>query len=200
MLNTPIIYEIVQFAVGAKTIRKELIKKIIEPAKPKKILDLGCGTGYVLKYLPPCQYTGVDINKKYIQYAKSKFKKRKNTAFQEKNLNSKKVLNKTKYDCVMMNGLLHHLKDSEASNLLEIARRHLKKEGLLVGIDGCYEDKLSFLSKYLLSKDRGKYIREAEEYKKLMKIKFRTVSLETILGPAWFPYNYCLWFCKKRKN
>ena len=56
---------------------QKLIDNIINLHKPRNILDIGCGTGKILESLPAVDYYGYDISKKYINYAKKKYKSRK---------------------------------------------------------------------------------------------------------------------------
>jgi 2-polyprenyl-3-methyl-5-hydroxy-6-metoxy-1,4-benzoquinol methylase len=62
---------------------KEIIKKIYKPNH--KILDFGCAAGHYLKTLKKLDknisYTGFDITKDYIKFAKIYFKKDKNVNF-----------------------------------------------------------------------------------------------------------------------
>ena len=38
-----------------------------------KVLDVGCGPANILAYLPPVDYTGVDLNEKHIAYAREAY-------------------------------------------------------------------------------------------------------------------------------
>ena len=39
-----------------------------------KVLDIGCGLGDVLSYLPAVEYYGIDISERYIDFAKKKYR------------------------------------------------------------------------------------------------------------------------------
>jgi SAM-dependent methyltransferase len=70
----------------------------------ESILDIGCGTGRLIDYMTRknidfMNYEGVDVNKKFIQYAK-KCHRGKNIHFFNKNFISKNYAPKCKYDLV----------------------------------------------------------------------------------------------------
>ena len=59
----------------------ELIKKHLKLNKENKLLDVGCGTGEHLKYLSlGFRCTGLDINRRMIELARSKVPEAKFTS------------------------------------------------------------------------------------------------------------------------
>ena len=77
----------------------------------------------------------------------------------------------------MMNGLLHHLDDDEASALLGVLRRALKPSGVLFTLDGCLRDGLSRVANWVIRHDRGRHIRTEDGYRQLLKEHFGTVKI-----------------------
>ena len=74
ILSSPFLYNLLQFTVGAMSARKIVINNYSTIKSKYKVLDIGCGTGYIVKYLPDdISYIGIDVNKKYIDYAKNKY-------------------------------------------------------------------------------------------------------------------------------
>lgn len=109
-----------------------------------KILDIGCGNGRFLKELYSNRviergsYVGIDSSKELIEIAEENVKEVKNVFLQFYHLDlvSKpdivRYLN-TKFNLVVMFGLMHHIPDYQNRlNLINQAMRLLDKEGLLV--------------------------------------------------------------------
>ena len=68
------------------------------------------------------------------------------------------------FDIVLALGVLHHLDDNEALTLFQIAHDAMKPGGRLVTIDGVWTDDQSHIVKYLLSRDRGRFVRSEAGY------------------------------------
>ncbi|MFQ5752897.1 MAG: class I SAM-dependent methyltransferase, partial [bacterium] len=165
LLSHPVIYLMFQGIIGAKRARRESMR-LYAPTKPgQRILDIGCGTGYVVEYLPNCEYIGFDTDKSYINYAKNRYGNAGNFYCQK--FDDAAADKNGVFDLVIMNGLLHHLDDNSVKLLLERVKRVLKPNAYVVTLDGCYIDNQSFIAKRLLDGDRGKFVREKSKYESL---------------------------------
>jgi SAM-dependent methyltransferase len=80
------------------------------------------------------------------------------------------------FDIVLATGVLHHLDDEEAVELFELAARCLKPGKRLVTLDGCYVQGQSAMARIILSRDRGRFVRNEEAYSQLAASAFRTVN------------------------
>lgn len=88
--------------------------------KNKNILDIGCGRGDLFDYLKKKKiksYTGIDMNKEFINFCELKYKN-KNVNFLNKNFLDIKI--KKKYDVVFMSGLLNLPFDNNFETLEKI--------------------------------------------------------------------------------
>ena len=94
---------------------------------------------------------------------------------------------------IMMNGLIHHLDDSEVINILSVAKSTLKDTGSIVGIDGCYKNNQDIISLWMLDNDRGKFVRNRIEYELLYKKVFNNIFMELRNDISYFPYSYLIW-------
>lgn len=65
-------YDLVQDALGATRARTTLIRDYIRPSPGMRLLDMGCGTGALLSFLPELDYVGVDLSEQYIAAAKQR--------------------------------------------------------------------------------------------------------------------------------
>lgn len=176
ILSSPLVYNSFQALVGTPNMRRYVIKKNITSGINYKILDIGCGTGELIEYLPKgFDYTGFDLSNDYIEYAKKKYGKL--GSFQCMDVNDYGE-NAAQYDVVLIFTLLHHLNDAEAKTILKKAHQCLKPGGFTLSVDGVYFDGQDKLAKYILSKDRGQHIRHRDDYIKLAKDSYSSVEVE----------------------
>lgn len=61
-------------------------------------------------------------------------------------------------------GVIHHLDDPAAADLYSLAHRALRPGGRLVTFDGCFVNGQSRVARTLPTRDRGEFVRQAEEY------------------------------------
>lgn len=173
LLEKPKIYLIFQWMLGAKRARAECIKKYVHTMAGQRILDIGCGPGYVVEYFPQSEYVGFDTQEKYINYAKGKYGRW--ASFFCKELDEQTADTLKPFDYVIMNGLIHHLSDSQVTSLFKLAQRLLKPHGKLITLDGCYVKGQSGFAKRMLDNDRGKYVRDESSYVKLASVVFSRI-------------------------
>ena len=134
--SIPFIYEIVQRLMGAKNAREKFVKRFIEPFPSDAILDIGCGPAAILDYLHSVNYYGYDINKASIEKARQAYGSR--GKFFAKALTLDDLDDMPKFDIVLLTGVLHHLDDESAIDILKMAFKALKPNGRLITTDGCY--------------------------------------------------------------
>jgi len=101
------------------------------------------------------------------------------------------------FDIVMANGVLHHLEDQEVRLLTAAASRALKPGGRFCSFDGCFIDGQNPIARYLISKDRGRNVREPEEYKALVDPYFETVDLVIRHDMLRIPYTHAIMVATK---
>ena len=170
ILNSPKIYLLSQYMIGAMSARRLTLENYAGIQPGLRILDIGCGPGYIVEYLPKCEYVGFDLDERYIAYAKDHYGDRHQ--FHCRTFDAEQVENFEKFDLVLMNGLLHHVDDDLAHELIKLSRNALKEDGKLLSLDGCYKQGQSSLARYLLDKDRGQYVRQEEGYRVLAQSVF----------------------------
>ncbi len=61
-LKVPSVYNMFSAAVGGNVLRRSLIQNHVRANPGDKVIDIGCGSAEVLRYLPDVDYIGVDIN------------------------------------------------------------------------------------------------------------------------------------------
>lgn len=160
-----------------------------------RILDIGCGPGDILAYLPSdVAYTGFDANASYIAAAIDRFGER--GQFFCRHIATGMLEEFAGFDLVLANGVLHHLDDQEAATLLSIAKAALKPNGRLVTLDGCYVEGQSAIARYLLERDRGRFVREKIGYTSLAGSVFRLVEAHIRHDLMRIPYSHIIMECR----
>lgn len=104
---------------------KSLIKSI-KNYKPKKILDIGCGPGFLLSALNKNKYElyGIENDGHATEYAK------KYATIIKHDIDVKLLPIKLKFDLIVVNQVIEHVKKPE--NLIKIVKKNLKKNGILI--------------------------------------------------------------------
>ncbi len=177
VLAVPALYAGFARLVGSTRSATIFTRDYARPTPGGRVLDIGCGPAEILDYLGDVQYTGFDLSPDYIAAASKKYGNRGHFFCQRV---TRDVLpHEPSFDLVLAIGVLHHLTDDEARSLFELAHAVLVPGGRLVTLDGCYEEGQSKIARYLLSRDRGQYVRTAEGYRKLAEAVF-TKAKQTV--------------------
>jgi len=194
VLSFPSLYRLFGYLVGGKC-RARYARDYLKVRPGERVLDLGCGPGDLLGYIPECDYVGVDIDAGYIRSARERFGSR--GAFHCMPVEDFVVANPASFDLVMANGVIHHLDDEQAGALLRIAAQALKPNGRLVTLDGCFVEGQSWVSKKLLESDRGKFVRRQPEYVALAQSYFGDVVADLRHDMLNLPYTHLIMTCRK---
>jgi SAM-dependent methyltransferase len=192
ILSHPFIYSGFQSLLGAHRERQLLVEQFIKPNEGMTILDIGCGPAEILAYLPPVKYWGFDISNSYIKQATKRFGNQ--GQFICKNLTLSDLQALPKFDMVLGIGLIHHLDDATAINILQLAYAALRPNGRLVTVDCCFDSSQNFMSRLLISHDRGQHVRTVEGYSALVASTF-TNAVATLKHRRWIPYTHCIMEC-----
>lgn len=170
------------FSLFQKLIATDRIKLLlVQNAKLKpgfKVLDVGCGFGNLLEFLPKnISYVGIDISQNYINYVKKRYNSKGRFICADV---TKLGLNREKFDVIFINSLFHHLPNNDVEKLLKSLLDLIKKETVVVSADNVYLKNQSFLSRFITSSDRGKHIRDKEGYLDLTKKYFPKVNYKIV--------------------
>jgi ubiquinone/menaquinone biosynthesis C-methylase UbiE len=202
LLTNPRFYELFQKFLGGDNAKKWLVKNVWAPRSGDVIVDIGCGSGNILEYLPPdIQYLGIDTSEEYIRSARRRFAAGGTfflgTAQDFVNQNNSYF---GSADLVLCNGLLHHLSDCEALEVLELSKRIMKSDGRLVCLEATFLARQTRLSKWILNRDRGKHIRSEQEWKNLIGQAFESYSTHILTGLIRIPYTHIVIECLNARS
>ena len=194
ILSVPAGYRLFRRLVGGKDVLRIYLDEYVKPVPGEKVLDIGCGPADVLDYLPKVDYTGVDISPEYIASAQKRLGHRARffcsdvAAF---------ILQKEQgtFDLVLATGVVHHLENSQATGLFELARKALRPGGRLVTFDGCYVPGQSRMARWVLAQDRGKFVREQSQYESLASGFFSKIESTLRHDLLRIPYTHLIMRC-----
>ena len=148
--------------------RKNILISEIPSRKYKRVLDIGCGQGFITKDLPGENIIGVDISRQAILHAKKINKK--GMKFVEGSLYEFDVLFKGKsFDLIIITGVLYPQYIGNSNNLIyKIIDDLLVENGILVcvHIDDWYKSRFPYLLVNQNIYDYKEYLHRLEVYVK----------------------------------
>jgi SAM-dependent methyltransferase len=195
VLELPLFYQSWWNAVGGPGYAKALVREYVLREASNRILEIGCGPGTILPYLrlrPSDSYVGFDMNVRYIQRARSRFPQ---AQFVSARVSQYTLTEHKSFDTVLAFGIVHHLDDDEATQLFQIAHDALKSGGKLVTVDGVRTTGQSAARRWLLTRDRGDYVRNEAGYVNIASQVFTTVRSSIRSDLIRIPYTHLILEC-----
>jgi len=154
---------------------KARIRRILAQRAPRRVLDLGCGTGEFADLFAPEGYLGLDVHPGYVALARRlrpghRFECHDGTTWEGDG---------EPFDLTLINGVLHHLDDATARALLGSALRHTRRGGSLVVIEDAEVEGGGPLAGLVHALDHGHFIRSPETWTRLVGEFLRIDESET---------------------
>ncbi|GAA1521780.1 class I SAM-dependent methyltransferase [Nocardioides humi] len=173
-----------QKALGADRLRYAALEAAgIQPGET--VLDIGCGPAYYLDRLPSdITYHGFDTSQPYLEWAGRRFP---SASFHHGIFDADAAAGLPEFDVVLMLGLLHHVDDAHAQELMRLCAEKLNPGGRLVTVDTCYSPGQGRISKWISDNDRGEFVRDADGFMALARGSFDKVDgrhLDSMRVPA----------------
>jgi SAM-dependent methyltransferase len=188
-LEAPAVYQSFQKLGGFFGARVKCIEAYLDLKAGDRIMDIGCGPGYIVDHLPSgVEYLGFDTDPRYIAHAQKLFGSK--GSFYCQPFDDACAEAHGPADVVMMNGLIHHLDDATAGQVLQTVRMVLKPSGVLFTLDGCFREGQSSIAKWLLRNDRGTFVRTEQGYRDLYRSSFDNVALFVREDVSRVPYTF----------
>lgn len=193
IFGIPFIYDAFQNFIGANSLKKMMIQLHIDPCCNARILEIGCGPGKNIEYLPhSIEYVGCDQSSKYIQSAKRNYGEI--GQFHCMSVADINKIDDHKFDIILSIGVLHHLSDELILELCQEMKGVLKEGGYFLALEPCWTETQSWINRKIMSYDRGEYIRNINQYCKLLDICFKQCEGKEIQtrGVIIYPTSACV--------
>lgn len=190
LLERPNVYRRLQALLGGPGALARFATEFVRPSAGATLLDVGCGVGSLLEYLPAgVSYAGFDVNPAYIDAARRRYGRRGRFFCARVGEEPPEIAEST-FDLIVAVALLHHLDDDDAHRLLGTAARLLAPGGAFVSIDGTLHSGQRRLSELLVRLDRGCAVRPPEGYRSLAEAYFPHVESWLVTNLLGVPYSH----------
>jgi len=190
IFSVPTVYRFAQWLVGADRFRKVLIEDFLQVETGMKLVDIGCGPADILKYLPDVDYVGLDHSRSYVDSAIARFGSR--GQFIQITAGEIDLIQFAPRDLAISIGVLHHLNDGEALEMLKMAKAVLGENGRFVSVDPTIAVGQHPIGRFLASRDRGQHVRAPNSIEALVKQVFGKVTVHTRHNLLRIPYSHVL--------
>jgi ubiquinone/menaquinone biosynthesis C-methylase UbiE len=190
MFDNAKLYELFQFGVARRGTSEIIRNQVLKPYAVKKVLDFGCGIGYHSKEFVNSEYLGIEPLSDCVNKANRMFKNSGNN-FIVGDHESLKSINDSSYDLIIALGVLHHINNSIFDEFIKESHRILKSGGRLTTFDPVYHQGQSKISKWIVSRDRGNWVRTEESYlDPIQKIYKKAPSTRVYSNLLRIPYDH----------
>jgi len=189
IFNNPFFYRVFQSVVSKKSTSGMIEKEWINGEDSSRVLDFGCGVGQYSKLFKDQVYLGIEPIESCVQTA-NRFFSRENVEFRVGDHRTLSFLNDSSFDLILARGVIHHLNDEDYRVFLSQADRLLEPGGRLITIDPILHVKQSRISKWVVSKDRGEWVRENSDYISNLEGVFSDFRVKIYSGLLRIPYDH----------
>ena len=192
VLSLPRAYRWFWKAIGGSAYIKRYVEEYVRPQPGCRILDIGCGPGTVVPYFPDTEYVGFDSSPQYIEAARRQFPRLTSVCAR---VSEYQPLQRLYFDVALALGVVHHLDDAEARQLFQMAHDAPRPGGKLATLDGVFAPHQSAVARYLVRRDRGKFVRSEEGYVQNASRVFPAVQATVRHDLLRIPYTHIIMEC-----
>jgi len=167
-LEMPFLYRVFQRAISKNEIWPDLIAEFF-PNRPGdlRVLDIGCGPGTFLEGgwldIKQSNFLGIDPSPQYIQAARLAFP---DARFLLGTVQDVELEDST-FDVAVLSGVLHHVDDLEAKEIIDFAAGHIAPSGLVISLDPVLYPGQNPFARWMALADRGLNVRTVDELRTL---------------------------------
>jgi SAM-dependent methyltransferase len=186
LMDNPAVYAASQRAIGAKRSHDIFMNEYVRAGPTEAVLDIGCGVGASLAHLGDGnRYVGVDIDAQYIDYARKQFNNDRH--FICADAAQLTLAEFAPFSCAFAYGVIHHLDNASAQRMFETVAGAVT--GRFITIDPVIRPNDNPIARYLISQDRGRFVRTEPEYVSIAS-KFGPVTAIVLTNLLYVPYSH----------
>lgn len=191
ILSAPWAYDALQGALGVTNARRIVCRDYVRARPDDNIVDIGCGTAEILKFLPPSiGYFGFDLSQDYIDSAQARFGDR--GSFRCVDVTTLAPDDIPPCDVAIAFGVLHHLEDAHAAFLIDNLYDRLAPGGRLITVDPAFVPGQARIAHALIARDRGQNVRDCAGYLDLVSARYRSKEIVPRHDFLRVPYTYAV--------
>lgn len=191
ILSHPLAYDALQGALGVTNARRVVCQQYIDARDGQVVVDVGCGTAEILKFLPDSiRYFGFDLSAPYIESAERRFGTR--GQFRCADVTHLEPGEIPPCDVAISFGVLHHLDDDGARHLIDAIYDRLAPGGRFITVDPVFVPGQKRIAHELIRRDRGQNVRNCEGYLALVPDRFSRRQIEPRHDLLRVPYTYAV--------
>lgn len=167
----------------------QVFQKTFQTILRGQVLDVGCGTGVLARYINPKSYTGIDSNAYYLDHARHTVA-HPHARFQKGDF--LRNLPPGRFDIACLISILHHLSDAQITKLCRNLRAHNISRVLIVETlpQRPWEATLKFLDAKFSG---GKYFRTKKQMRTCILPYFRVTNEgELRVNRSFYTYPYII--------
>jgi SAM-dependent methyltransferase len=187
------VYRLWQAPFAAEKLAPVLAQEDVRRAR--RVLDVGCGPGTNTAQFAAAEYLGLDINPRYVAWARRRFGRE----FLVADICTYAFPADRKFDVVLVNSFLHHVGDAEAERILGGVARALAPGGSAHVLDLVLPERPS-PARWLARHDRGRHARPLDAWRTLFE---RALEVETFQPYPLTLFGVPLWnmvYCRGRSR
>lgn len=146
----------------------------------RRVLDVGCGPGTNAPLFQGASYLGLDINPKYIENARRRYK----GEFVVADVTKYHVEPGSRFDFILVNSILHHIDTPNSERILAHLNTLLTPDGHVHLLELVTPEKAG-VARMLAQRDRGKFARAQAEWQEMFSRHFEPVITEPYVMSAF---------------
>ena len=186
-------YALFRKVVRADRSMQKIVDIYIRPAGGQVVVDLGCGIGDLAQMLPESvDYIGVDHNPSYLAPDQLSTSAENRRQFINADVTGIGGLDLPPIDVAVAIGVLHHLTDTQVTEMLYSVATKLAPSGRLVTVDPVFWPEQASSTRIMMALDRGRYVRQSEHYDFLVRQAFPSAERTIRSDLNAFPYTHCI--------
>ena len=192
ILQEPWAYTLLLRVVGRAAGQREFFTHHAMIPRDARVLEIGCGDGKNIEHMPMgVEYTGCDPNPKYIEHARRRYGAY--GRFLCAGAEDLERLSLGRFDVVLVVSVLHHLDDAQVVALAKGARAALRPGGRFLTWEPCWRPSQHWFDRFMLSLDRGRYVRTADDYVRLLGTTLGNIEFRFLMTPKHlWPQSGCI--------